>query len=85
MNTEVKSGPDGAMVSSASDERTVNNVMRHEYRVLSEAEKAKMLALKNSGQDFWELLDGIGSSREISLAKTKIEEAVMWGVKHITG
>ena len=42
-------------VDSASDDRTVNNVMRHEYRVLSE------------------------------LAKTKIEEAVMWAVKGLTG
>lgn len=46
-----------AQVESTSDERTVNNTMRHQYRTLSEAEKAK----------------------------TKIEEAVMWAVKHITG
>ena len=29
-------------VDSASDARTVNNVMRHEYRVLSEDEKAQI-------------------------------------------
>lgn len=71
-------------VSSTSDKRTVNNVMRHEYRVLSDEEKAQMQAVKDKGRELHELLDGIGASREISLAKTKIEEAVMWAVKHLT-
>ncbi len=71
-------------VNSTSDERTVNNVMRHAYRVLSDAEKAQMQAIKDMGLEFHTLVDGIGHSREISLAKTKIEEAVMWAVKHIT-
>lgn len=30
------------------------------------------------------MIEGLGNSRELSLAKTKIEEAVMWAVKHIT-
>lgn len=71
-------------VSSTSDERTVNNVMRHAYRVLSGEEKAQMQAIKDMGLQFHDLIEGIGGSREISLAKTKIEEAVMWAVKHIT-
>lgn len=71
-------------VDSTSDERTVNNVMRHEYRVLSDAEKAQMQAIKDKGLDFFIFIDGVGQSRELSLAKTKIEEAVMWAVKHIT-
>ena len=36
-------------VDSASDQRTVNNVMRHAYRVLSDEEKAQMQALKDKG------------------------------------
>lgn len=71
-------------VDSASDERTVNNVMRHEYRVLSEAEKAHMKAIKDLGLQFIELVESTGKSRENSLAITKIEEAVMWAVKSIT-
>lgn len=71
-------------VDSASDARTVNNVMRHEYRVLGDIEKAQMKGLKDLGLEFVERCDSIGQSREISLAKTKIEEAVMWAVKHIT-
>jgi hypothetical protein len=71
-------------VESTSDNRTVNNTMRHQYRVLSDAEKANMQAIKDMGLQFHDLVAGIGNSREISLAKTKVEEAVMWAVKHIT-
>jgi hypothetical protein len=71
-------------VDSTSDERTVNNVMRHAYRVLSDEEKQAMQALKDEGLAFWNMIDAIGASRELSLAKTKVEEAVMWAVKHIT-
>lgn len=84
----------GKTMQSQSDERVANNVMRHEYRVLSEDEKVMMRTLKDKGLDFVEYCDfvarGTGSpdkphgSRELSLAKTKIEEAVMWAVKHLT-
>ncbi|MDR3464164.1 MAG: hypothetical protein P4L76_17815 [Beijerinckiaceae bacterium] len=73
-----------ASIESTSDARTVNNTMRHQYRVLSDAEKANMAKIKDMGLEFHELVAGIGNSREISVAKTKIEEAVMWAVKHIT-
>jgi hypothetical protein len=58
--------------------------MRHQYRVLSEAEKAAMQKLKDDGLAFHEYVHSLGQSRELSIAKTKIEEAVMWAVKHIT-
>ena len=73
-----------AVVDSTSDARTVNNVMRHEYRVLSDIEKLQMQHIKDLGRSFHEYIDSVGASRENSLAKTKIEEAVMWAVKHIT-
>lgn len=71
-------------VPSNSDARTVNNTMRHAYRVLSDVEKAQMQAIKDHGLAFHDFIEGVGNSREMSLAKTKIEEAVMWAVKHIT-
>lgn len=88
-----------ATVDSTSDARTVNNVMRHAYRVLSDDEKRQMQAIKDKGLEFMALLHDIGgtlttfeavkddvrlASRELSLAGTKVEEAVMWAVKHIT-
>lgn len=73
-----------AEVDSTSDERTVNNTMRHAYRVLSDEEKQAMQAIKDKGLELYDLIDSIGGSRELSLAKTKTEEAVMWAVKHIT-
>lgn len=73
-----------AYIDSTSDKRTVNNTMRHAYRVLSDAEKANMQAIKDEGLKLHELIAGLGTSRELSIAKTKIEEAVMWAVKHIT-
>lgn len=82
------------MVDSASDERTVNNVMRHNYRVLTDEEKSQMRHLKDLGAHFVDVLHEVGGtagipharmkSRELSIAQTKIEEAVMWAVKHIT-
>lgn len=74
-------------VSSESDDRTVNNAgnaVRHAYRVLTEEEKAAMVEIKDLGAALLAKLGGLGRSRELSIAITKTEEAVMWGVKHIT-
>lgn len=72
-------------VNSTSDERTINNTVRHQYRVLNDDEKAKMLAVKDKGLEFLNVLNTLAQTRETSLARTKIEEAVMWAVKGITG
>ena len=71
-------------MNSTDDSRVDNNVMRHEYRVLTDIEKQQMKDLKDNGLFFVEMCDGIGQSRELSLAKTKMEEAVFWAVKHVT-
>ena len=75
---------DEKYVDSTDDGRIVNNVMRHAYRVLSDSEKEAMKDIKDKGIELWSLLDSLGQTRELAIAKTKIEEAVMWGVKHIT-
>ena len=71
-------------IDSASDDRTANNAVRHAYRVLTDEEKAHMVALKDLGAAFIAKCQEIGGSRELSLAITKAEEAVMWSVKHVT-
>lgn len=72
-------------MESTSDERTSNNAVRHQYRVLSDQEKIAMMAIKDKGLEFLNIIDSLGSKREYSLAKTKVEEAVMWAVKGLTG
>lgn len=86
-------------VSSASDERTANNAVRHAYRVLSDAEKATMMALKDKGAELLALINDLRTppvpvggegmalvtiDRELNIAAERVEEAVMWAVKHIT-
>jgi hypothetical protein len=48
-----------SMVDSASDARTANNAVRHQYRVLSDAEKAQMVAIKDKCAEFLALLDDL--------------------------
>lgn len=62
-----------------------NNIMRHQFRALTDAEKENMARVKDLGLLFHEFMTVLGNSRENSLAKTKIEEAVFWAVKGITG
>lgn len=71
-------------IDSTSDDRTANNVVRHEYRALSDKEKADMLELKDLAAAFITKCNALGKSRELSLAVTNAEQAVMWAVKHVT-
>jgi len=98
-------------VDSASDARTANNAVRHQYRVLSDAEKVQMIAIKDKGAEFLTLLDSLQTppeptqfiadpenpdaepmavgaictyDRGLHIARERVEEAVMWAVKHIT-
>lgn len=72
-------------VDSASDERTANNTVRHQYRVLSDAEKTGMTHIKDMGLGLIRAIEAnVPAGREASLAKTKVEEAVMWAVKGLT-
>lgn len=71
-------------VPSESDARTVNNTVRHQYRVLTDAEKATMVEIKDLAAAFIALIETQTPSRENSIAKTKVEEACMWAVKSLT-
>jgi len=71
-------------VNSASDDRTANNAVRHTYRVLTDDEKQQMVDLKDIGAAFIAKCQEIGGSRELALAITNAEQAVMWAVKHVT-
>jgi hypothetical protein len=71
-------------VDSQSNDRTANNAVRHQYRVLSDAEKEQMVRIKDLGAAFIAECQKAGASREISLAINNAEQAVMWAVKHVT-
>jgi hypothetical protein len=83
-------------VDSASDDRTANNAVRHQYRVLNEDEKHAMVRIKDAGAHFLSELDELEKGgglplattakigREFALARTKVQEAVMWAVNGIT-
>jgi hypothetical protein len=71
-------------IKSESDDRTANNAVRHTYRVLTDDEKQQMVDLKDLGAAFIAKCQSIGTSREIALAITNAEQAVMWAVKHVT-
>jgi hypothetical protein len=71
-------------MNSESDDRTANNAVRHQYRVLEEHEKAQMVHIKDLGAALIAAINNLGDTRELSIASAKAEEAVMWAVKHIT-
>ena len=54
------------------------------YRALSKTERDQMFIIKERGKEFLDMIDQIGVSEELALAKIRLEEAVMWAVKHIS-
>lgn len=71
-------------IPSTSDDRTANNAVRHTYRILTDIEKQQVQEIKDLGAALISNCNALGHSREISLAVTNAEQAVMWAVKHIT-
>lgn len=61
------------------------DVFRGVYRELSESEKETVATIKRIAAELYVHIDGMNDGREKSVAKTKLEEAVMWAVKGITG
>jgi hypothetical protein len=63
---------------------TNNDVMRMQYRPLNAENESQLIAVKGNAASLYGFLCTLGESRELSLAKTKLEEAVMWAAKHLT-
>lgn len=70
---------------AASEPSDKSDVMRHNYRELSNEDASRVTGIKNIGAALHAAIDDLPPSREASLAKTKVEECVMWAVKAITG
>lgn len=52
-------------------------------RTLSTEQHMQVTELQNIEADFISLCNRIGKSRELSLAVTNMEQAVMWAVRHL--
>jgi hypothetical protein len=67
----------------------MNDTFRmHPQADLSDAIQNDILAIKEKAQELLNLypanMNGVVMNRELSFAKTKLEESVMWAVKGIT-
>jgi hypothetical protein len=63
----------------------VTDPLRKQYRPLEESQVADLAAIKDVREKMLDVLAGVsGDGRCFALAKTKIEEAVMWAAKGIT-
>ena len=71
--------------------RTTNghpDTMRRKYRELTSEEQGWADTIKTKGDEFYQFLNSIETTtgaRHIAVARDKIEEAVMWAVKGVTG
>lgn len=59
--SDVPASPD-TRFSSTADQRTANNLLRHNYRVLTAEERAQMQAIKDYGLDFVNVLHRVGGT-----------------------
>jgi hypothetical protein len=63
----------------------MSDVFRKQYRELHADETATIELIKQQADALYETLTSLSPSRESSTAKTRLEESVMWAVKHVTG
>ena len=67
----------------------MSDVFRKEYRALSDETKACLAHLKDKAEELLAAFEAGGvnqsiDARSMALAKTNLEQAVMWAVKAIT-
>lgn len=65
----------------------MTDIFRKEYKILSDSAKSRISQIKDDAQKLWQSIDWAVETdpRMIALAKTNLEQAVMWAVKGITG
>ncbi len=64
----------------------MTDVFRQEYKPLSDDQKAKMNEIKENAEELWDVMNWEHNAdpRMLALAKTNLEQAVMWAIKSIT-
>ncbi len=78
----------GAVTSTVNYKLVKENIMEDVfnrcYKVLTDKQKEDMSAIKEKAHELYEIMDQNPASREMALAKTNLEQAVMWAVKAVT-
>jgi hypothetical protein len=63
----------------------MSDAMRQQYRPLSDVEKLRLSEFKALAAELYDVIGTFpGDQRSFALAKTKVEEAVMWATKGLT-
>lgn len=66
------------------------DTFRKEYTPLNDRQKQEMAEIKDKAQELFDLIDKVdtdtasGKTRCLALAKTNLEQAVMWAIKGVT-
>ena len=63
----------------------MTNTFRNTYRKLTDDEQHLVNTIKDKAEAMEAIIEDMPLGRSRSLAMTKLEEAVMWAVKGITG
>lgn len=85
MTLGTDSQPAAPAPAASSAAAPAGGVFRRVYRELTAEEHKLVAEVKDLGEQLHAKFSALNPSRELSIAKTKLEEAVMWAVKHITG
>jgi hypothetical protein len=62
----------------------VGDEVRAAYKELEAEQSFQIASIKEIGQELIDLLNTLPESRELALAKVRVEEAVMWAVKSVS-
>ena len=63
----------------------MSDVFRKEYKPLDESQKMRIEQIKNEAEKLYDSFDwALGDKRMLALAKTNLEQAVMWAIKGVT-
>lgn len=58
---------------------------RIQYRQLNADEAHAIARIKALASDLWTAIEGVPEGREKALAKTNLQQAVMWATMSVTG